>query len=203
MNLWGRLWLATSIHVNLHSIDFKHFRAPLTYAHFIKIEFNNFKHETSKWAIKLKWVQQKIFLGQLTIFKHHKLRQDLHCHSICNDIFGISNIADLFVSASVPPRPPALITGCHLPHDMVSGCISTWVHFVPMLPYGDVKCIIYLYWYLNKLMQGLFASCIYVGSGDPVRALCLLLNKYTGYNWSIYCWDICTTCRYQSYVLLY
>ena len=28
-------------------------------------------------------------------------------------------------------------------------------------------------------MQGLFVSCIYVGSGDPVRVLHLLHNKYT------------------------
>ena len=52
-------------------------------------------------------------------------------------------------------------------------------------------------------LQGLFVGCIYVGSGDPVRVLRLLHNKYTGYNWSIYCWDICTTCHYRSYVLLY
>ena len=31
-------------------------------------------------------------------------------------------------------------------------------------------------------LQGLFADCIHVGSGDPVRVLCLLHNKYTGYN---------------------
>ena len=33
-------------------------------------------------------------------------------------------------------------------------------------------------------MQGLFADCIYVGSGDPVRVLPVrvLHNKYAGYN---------------------
>ena len=30
-------------------------------------------------------------------------------------------------------------------------------------------------------LQGLFADCIYVGSGEPARVLCLLENKYTGY----------------------
>ena len=32
-----------------------------------------------------------------------------------------------------------------------------------------------------KIMQGLFVGCIYVGSGDPVRILRLLHNKYAGY----------------------
>ena len=31
-------------------------------------------------------------------------------------------------------------------------------------------------------VQGLFADCIYVGSGDPVRVLRLLHNKYAGYH---------------------
>ena len=31
--------------------------------------------------------------------------------------------------------------------------------------------------------------CIRVGSDDPVRVLRLFHNKYTGYNWNIYCWD--------------
>ena len=52
-------------------------------------------------------------------------------------------------------------------------------------------------------VQGLFVPFACVGSGDPARVLLLLHNKYTGYNWSIYCWDICTTCRYRIYVLLY
>ena len=49
----------------------------------------------------------------------------------------------------------------------------------------------------------LFVPFARVGSGDPVRVLRLLHNKYAGYNWSIYCWDICTTCRYRNYVLRY
>ena len=32
-------------------------------------------------------------------------------------------------------------------------------------------------------------GCICVGPGDPVRVLRLFHNQYTGYNWSIYCWD--------------
>ena len=34
----------------------------------------------------------------------------------------------------------------------------------------------------NATLQGLFAVCIRVGSGDPVRVLSLLHNKYAGYN---------------------
>ena len=30
-------------------------------------------------------------------------------------------------------------------------------------------------------MQGLFVGCIYIGSGDPVRVLCLSHNEYAGY----------------------
>ena len=52
-------------------------------------------------------------------------------------------------------------------------------------------------------VQGLFVLFARVGSGEPVRVLRLLHNKYAGYNWSIYCWDICTTCRYRDYVLRY
>ena len=38
-------------------------------------------------------------------------------------------------------------------------------------------------------------SC--VGSGDPVRVLRLYTMNTLDILWSIYCWDICTTCRYQ------
>ena len=34
----------------------------------------------------------------------------------------------------------------------------------------------------RQVMQGLFIPFACVGSGDPVRVLCLLHNKYTGYN---------------------
>ena len=55
----------------------------------------------------------------------------------------------------------------------------------------------------RSVLQGLFVPFARVGSGDPVRVLHLLHNKYVGYNWSIYCWDICTTCLYRNYVLRY
>ena len=32
------------------------------------------------------------------------------------------------------------------------------------------------------IVQGLFVPFARVGSGDPVRVLCLLHNKYAGYN---------------------
>ena len=37
-----------------------------------------------------------------------------------------------------------------------------------------------------------------VGSGDPVRVLRLYTTNTLDEVCSIYCWDICTTCRYQS-----
>ena len=37
-----------------------------------------------------------------------------------------------------------------------------------------------------------------VGSGDPVRVLRLYTTITLDEVCSIYCWDICTTCRYQS-----
>ena len=37
-----------------------------------------------------------------------------------------------------------------------------------------------------------------VGSGDPVRVLHLYTTNTLDEVCSIYCWDICTTCRYQS-----
>ena len=41
--------------------------------------------------------------------------------------------------------------------------------------------------------------CIYIGSGDPVRVLRLLHTTNTlDTLWSIYCWDICTTCCYRT-----
>ena len=36
------------------------------------------------------------------------------------------------------------------------------------------------------IVQGLFVPFARVGSGDPVRVLCLLHNKYAGYDRSIY-----------------
>ena len=51
------------------------------------------------------------------------------------------------------------------------------------------------------IVQGSVLPFACVGSGDPVRVLRLLHNKYSGYSWIIYCWWLCTTCHYQSYVL--
>ena len=48
----------------------------------------------------------------------------------------------------------------------------------------------------NK-MQGLSVPFACVGSGDPVRVLCLYTMNTLDILWSIYCWDICTTCRYR------
>ena len=38
----------------------------------------------------------------------------------------------------------------------------------------------------------------HVGSGDPVRVLRLYITNTLDEACSIYCWDTCTTCRYQS-----
>ena len=43
---------------------------------------------------------------------------------------------------------------------------------------------------------------IRVGSGDPVRVLRPFHNKYTGYNWSIYCWDYVQLVATESNMLL-
>ena len=53
------------------------------------------------------------------------------------------------------------------------------------------------------IMQGLFVPFTCIGSGDPVRVLHLFHNKYTGYNWSIYCWDYVQLVATKSNVLLY
>ena len=52
------------------------------------------------------------------------------------------------------------------------------------------------------LMQGLFIPFACIGSGDPVRVLHLYTTNTLDTLWSIYCWDICTTCHYRIYVLL-
>ena len=46
-------------------------------------------------------------------------------------------------------------------------------------------------------VQSLFVPFACVGSGDPVRVLRLYTTNTLDILWSIYCWDICTTCRYQ------
>ena len=52
-------------------------------------------------------------------------------------------------------------------------------------------------------MQGLFVPIAWVGSSDPVRVLRLYTMNTLDTLWSIYCWDICTTCRYQTDMLSY
>ena len=52
-------------------------------------------------------------------------------------------------------------------------------------------------------VQGLFVPFACVGFGDPVRVLRLFHNKYTGYNWSIYCWDFVQLVATKSNVQLY
>ena len=51
-------------------------------------------------------------------------------------------------------------------------------------------------------MQGLFVPFACIGSGDPVRVLRLYTMNTLDTLWSIYCWDLCTTCHYRIYVLL-
>ena len=53
----------------------------------------------------------------------------------------------------------------------------------------------------HDIVQGLSAPFACVGSGDPVRVLRLYTTNTLDILWSIYCRDICTTCRYRIYVL--
>ena len=55
----------------------------------------------------------------------------------------------------------------------------------------------------QSYMQCLFVPFACIGSGDPVRVLCLFHNKYTGWGWSIYCWDFVQLVTTESNVLLY
>ena len=57
--------------------------------------------------------------------------------------------------------------------------------------------------FIVEVVQGLFVPFACVGSGDPVRVLRLFHNEYTGYNWSIYCWDYVQPVATESTVLLY
>ena len=43
-------------------------------------------------------------------------------------------------------------------------------------------CFVLEYCVLILVLQGLFVPFARVGSGDPVRLLCLLQNEYTGCN---------------------
>ena len=56
---------------------------------------------------------------------------------------------------------------------------------------------------MERYARFICTVCIRVGSGDPVRVLRLFHNKYTGYNWSIYCWDYVQLVATKSNVLLY
>ena len=47
-------------------------------------------------------------------------------------------------------------------------------------------------------MQGFIRPVARVGSGDPARVLRLYTTITLDEVCSIYCWDICTTCRYRS-----
>ena len=49
------------------------------------------------------------------------------------------------------------------------------------------------------MVQGLSIPFACVGSGDPVRVLRLYAMDTLDTLWSIYCWGICTTCRYWFY----
>ena len=51
--------------------------------------------------------------------------------------------------------------------------------------------------HLVQLLQGLSVPFACIGSSDPVRVLRLYTTNTLDILWSIYCWDICTTCRYQ------
>ena len=50
---------------------------------------------------------------------------------------------------------------------------------------------------LNPPLQGLSVPITCIGSGDPVRVLHLYTTNTLDIFWSIYCWGICTTCRYR------
>ena len=47
-------------------------------------------------------------------------------------------------------------------------------------------------------MQGFIRPVACIGSGDPVRVLCLYTTITLDEVCSVYCWVICTTCHYQS-----
>ena len=76
-----------------------------------------------------------------------------------------------------------------------------------------LECILVVIWikwhghferfHITGRVQGLFVPFACAGSGDPVRVLRLYTMNTLDTLWSIYCWDICTTCHYQNYVLLY
>ena len=52
------------------------------------------------------------------------------------------------------------------------------------------------------IMQGLSIPFACIGSGDPVRVLCLYTTNTLDIFWSIYYWGICTTCCYRFYCVV-
>ena len=79
-------------------------------------------------------------------------------------------------------------------HSGVTPNTSWWIHGGLML----CPCQLFKLW---CKVYPVPVAC--VGSDDPVRVLRLYTTNTLDEVWSIYCWDICTTCRYQIYVLLY
>ena len=57
-------------------------------------------------------------------------------------------------------------------------------------------------WILHQLCKVLSVPFACVGSGDPVRVLRLYTMNTLDTLWSIYCWGICTTCRYPFYCVM-
>ena len=54
-------------------------------------------------------------------------------------------------------------------------------------------------WLANeRVCKGFIRLVACIGSGDPVRVLRLYTTITLDEVCSIYCWDICTTCRYRS-----
>ena len=51
------------------------------------------------------------------------------------------------------------------------------------------------------IMQGLLVPFACIGSSDPLRVLRLYTTNTLDTLWSIYCWDVCTTCLYTTNTL--
>ena len=72
-------------------------------------------------------------------------------------------------------------------------CCSHYTLLGILIYYQMLEC--------SNLVQGLFVPFACVGSGDPVRVLRLYTTNTLDTLWSIYFWDIYTTCHYRIYVL--
>ena len=77
-----------------------------------------------------------------------------------------------------------------------------WIHWNI---YGNLHYPATFLFYASTLpnVQGLFVPFALVGSVDPVRVLHLFHDEYTGWSWSIYCWDLVPLVTTKSNVLLY